>query len=121
MKAIQISLLWQQQKSMCKKIRVCSFALGINTLITHCVVTQHVLLIFFLFQQNQISDIIPAILSAEVVIAASNDWRLQETIIDHFRCFRYLTSSETIYNKIMPVLFNKLRRSVSLHPIFSCR
>lgn len=72
---------------------------------------------FLTFQQNQISDIIPAILSAEVVIAASNDWRLQETIIDHFKCFQHLTNSETIYQKILPVLLNKLRRAVS---VFVC-
>lgn len=66
------------------------------------------------FQQNQIADIIPAILSAEVVIASSNDWRLQETIVEHFRCFQYLTNSDNIFNKIIPVLFNKLRRAVSV-------
>ncbi|XP_052767740.1 serine/threonine-protein phosphatase 4 regulatory subunit 4-like isoform X2 [Mya arenaria] len=60
-------------------------------------------------KQNQIADIIPAILSAELVIASSNDWRLQEMIVEHFRCFQYLTNSENIYNKIIPVLMRKLR------------
>ncbi|WAR19771.1 PP4R4-like protein [Mya arenaria] len=63
----------------------------------------------FNFPQNQIADIIPAILSAELVIASSNDWRLQEMIVEHFRCFQYLTNSENIYNKIIPVLMRKLR------------
>ena len=67
------------------------------------------------FQQSQISDIIPAILSAEVVIAASNDWRLQEEIITHFVCFQHLTNSENIYHKIIPVLLIKLKRAVSCH------
>ena len=70
------------------------------------------------FQQSQISDIIPAILSAEVVIAASNDWRLQEEIITHFVCFQHLTNSENIYHKIIPVLLIKLKRAVSCHSHF---
>lgn len=65
-------------------------------------------------KQNQISDIIPAILSAEVVIASSNDWRLQETIVDHFKSFQYLTSSDNVYSKIIPVLLQKLRRARAL-------
>ena len=65
------------------------------------------------FQQSQISEIIPAILSAEVVIAASNDWRLQEEIITHFVCFQHLTNSDNIYHKIIPVLLIKLKRAVS--------
>lgn len=75
---------------------------------------------FLTLQQNQISDIIPAILSAEVVIAASNDWRLQETIIDHFKCFQHLTNSEILYQKILPVLLNKLRRAVSVFLFVHC-
>ncbi|XP_060560936.1 serine/threonine-protein phosphatase 4 regulatory subunit 4-like isoform X3 [Ruditapes philippinarum] len=65
-------------------------------------------------KQNQIADLIPAILSAEIVIAASNDWRLQETIIEHFKCFQYLTNSENIYHKIIPVLLIKLKRARAL-------
>ena len=68
---------------------------------------------FTSFQQSQISDIIPAILSAEIVIAASNDWRLQEEIITHFVCFQHLTNSENIYHKIIPVLLIKLKKAVS--------
>ncbi|XP_053409044.1 serine/threonine-protein phosphatase 4 regulatory subunit 4-like [Mercenaria mercenaria] len=65
-------------------------------------------------KQHQIADLIPAILSAEIVIAASNDWRLQETIIDHFKCFQHLTNSENIYHKIIPVLLIKLKKARAL-------
>lgn len=68
---------------------------------------------FVYFQQHQVSELIPAILSAEVVIASSNDWRLQELIIQHFKCFQHLTNSDNIYHKIIPVLLLKLRNAVS--------
>ncbi|KAL4238285.1 Serine/threonine-protein phosphatase 4 regulatory subunit 4 [Mactra antiquata] len=65
-------------------------------------------------KQHQVSDLIPAILSAELVITSSNDWRLQEQIIEHFKCFQHLTNSENIYHKIIPVLLLKLRTARAL-------
>ncbi|KAL3873913.1 hypothetical protein ACJMK2_036990 [Sinanodonta woodiana] len=63
---------------------------------------------------NAIAEIIPAILTAEIVISASNDWRLQEELMKHLVCLQDCTSSENIYNKVIPVLFNKLRTARAL-------
>ncbi|KAK3599632.1 hypothetical protein CHS0354_029090 [Potamilus streckersoni] len=63
---------------------------------------------------NAIAEVIPAILTAEVVISASNDWRLQEELMRNLVFLQDCTSSENIYNKVIPVLFNKLRTARAL-------
>ncbi|XP_050404688.1 serine/threonine-protein phosphatase 4 regulatory subunit 4 [Patella vulgata] len=62
-------------------------------------------------RMNALSEIIPAILSAEIVVFASNDWRLQESLMKSLSCLPACCNSEDIYCKVIPVLFQKLKTS----------
>ena len=59
------------------------------------------------------SDLLSALISAERVIFASNDWRLQEQFIDSLSSFTKLLSSEHIYHRLVPLIFDKLHNAVS--------
>lgn len=59
------------------------------------------------------ADLLAAILQCEQLIASSNDWRLQEMMIDRLSLLTKLFSSDQIYVKLVPLIFNKLHNAVS--------
>lgn len=59
------------------------------------------------------SDLLAALLSCEQVIFVSNDWRLQEQFIVSLSALTKLFSSDQIYNKLVPRVFDKLHHAVS--------
>lgn len=58
-------------------------------------------------------DLLTAILTCDNVIFASNDWRLQEQILENMSSLTQIFSSDQIYNKLIPHIFNKLHNAVS--------
>ena len=59
------------------------------------------------------SEIVPAILGSEPVIFGSNNWRLQEELMENLACLTRVYSSENLYQKVIPLLFQKLKIAVS--------
>ncbi|XP_067941326.1 serine/threonine-protein phosphatase 4 regulatory subunit 4-like [Watersipora subatra] len=53
-------------------------------------------------------DLLAALLSCEHVIFSSNDWRLQEELLESLSSLTKLFSSDLIYNKLVPRMFDKL-------------
>lgn len=60
------------------------------------------------------SDLLAAIMQCEQRIASSNDWRLQEMMVDRLSLLTCLFSSDQIHNKLIPLIFYKLHYAVSL-------
>lgn len=71
----------------------------------------------FLFQSGPLSDIIPAFLASENAVFASNNWRLQEMLMNNLSCLNKCYSSENIYNKVIPILRQKLIKAVRYHSL----
>ncbi|CAH1792525.1 unnamed protein product [Owenia fusiformis] len=57
------------------------------------------------------SEVIPALLHCEGVIFSTNNWRLQEEMMSQWACLPHCLTSDHIYNKFIPVVFNKLHRA----------
>ncbi|XP_022081590.1 serine/threonine-protein phosphatase 4 regulatory subunit 4-like isoform X2 [Acanthaster planci] len=55
-----------------------------------------------------LSDLIPALLSAESAAAASRNWRLHRDILDKYSHLPRCLTSDQIYSKIMPVIFRHI-------------
>ncbi|XP_014772993.1 serine/threonine-protein phosphatase 4 regulatory subunit 4 [Octopus bimaculoides] len=64
--------------------------------------------------ENQVAEIIPAIMAAESVIFSSYSWRLQEEFVLTLSSLPKWFNSETIYVKIMPVIYTKLKKARAL-------
>ena len=58
-------------------------------------------------------DLLTAILACDNVIFTSNDWRLQEQILENMSSLTQIFTSDQIYNKLVPHIFNKLHNAVS--------
>ncbi|KAL5008249.1 hypothetical protein ScPMuIL_013830 [Solemya velum] len=65
-------------------------------------------------KMSSLSEIIPAILSAELVVFGSNNWRLQEELMSNLSGLPRCLPSESIHQKIIPVLFEKLKNARAL-------
>ncbi|KAK3094055.1 hypothetical protein FSP39_023500 [Pinctada imbricata] len=65
-------------------------------------------------KSNNVSEIIPAILGSEPVIFGSNNWRLQEELMNNLSCFIRVYNSENLHNKVIPLLFQKLKTARAL-------
>ncbi|KAJ8311079.1 hypothetical protein KUTeg_011370 [Tegillarca granosa] len=59
-------------------------------------------------KMNSLSDVIPALLNSEVVIFGSNNWRLQEDFMTNLSCLIHCCNNETLYSKVIPILFQKI-------------
>ena len=67
-----------------------------------------------MFTILQVAGIIPALMAAESVIFSSFSWRLQEEFMLSLASLPKCFNSETVYNKMMPVIYYKLQKAVSL-------
>ena len=54
----------------------------------------------------------------EAVISSSSNWRLQAELIDKFCYLPGLFASDIIYQKIVPLMFQKLHNGVSNKTIY---
>jgi hypothetical protein len=54
----------------------------------------------FYFQLNVLNDVIAAVLNSEPVIFSSNNWRLQEHLMDNISCLIKCCSSDVLYHKV---------------------
>lgn len=59
------------------------------------------------------AELLTAILSCDNRIFSSNDWRLQEELLENMSCLTQIFSSDQIYHKLVPHIFNKLHNAVS--------
>lgn len=60
------------------------------------------------------NDLLQAVISCEQLISTSNDWRLQELLLDKLSCLTRIFSSDQIHNKLIPIVFHRLHHAVSL-------
>lgn len=65
-------------------------------------------------KSGPLSDIIPAFLASENAVFTSNNWRLQEMLMNNLSCLNKCYSSENIYNKVIPILRQKLLKARAL-------
>ncbi|XP_061165811.1 serine/threonine-protein phosphatase 4 regulatory subunit 4-like isoform X2 [Saccostrea echinata] len=65
-------------------------------------------------KSGPLSDIIPAFLASENVIFTSNNWRLQQELMESMACLIRCYSSENLYNKVIPILKQKLCKARAL-------
>lgn len=65
-------------------------------------------------RSGPLSDIIPAFLASENAVFTSNNWRLQEMLMNNLSCLNKCYSSENIYNKVIPILRQKLLKARAL-------
>ncbi|XP_062568664.1 serine/threonine-protein phosphatase 4 regulatory subunit 4-like [Saccostrea cucullata] len=65
-------------------------------------------------KSGPLSDIIPAFLASENVIFSSNNWRLQQELMESMACLIRCYSSENLYNKVIPILKQKLCKARAL-------
>lgn len=65
-------------------------------------------------KSGPLSDIIPAFLASENAVFTSNNWRLQEMLMNNLSCLNKCYSSENIYNKVIPILRQKLIKARAL-------
>lgn len=61
--------------------------------------------------ETQVTGIIPALMAAVSVIFSSFSWRLQKEFMLSLSSIPKCFNSETIYNKIMPVIYYKLKKA----------
>lgn len=90
-------------------LRTALLSLGLDWLCVICFV--------FFFQSGPLSDIIPAFLASENAVFTSNNWRLQEMLMNNLSCLNKCYSSENIYNKVIPILRQKLLKAVRYHSL----
>ncbi|XP_056021405.1 serine/threonine-protein phosphatase 4 regulatory subunit 4-like isoform X8 [Ostrea edulis] len=65
-------------------------------------------------KSGPLSDIIPAFLASENAIFTSNNWRLQQELMENMACLIKCYSSENLYNKVIPILRQKLSKARAL-------
>lgn len=65
-------------------------------------------------KSGPLSDIIPAFLASENAIFTSHNWRLQEELMRNLSCLSRCYSSESLYNKVIPILRQKLVKARAL-------
>lgn len=58
-------------------------------------------------------EVVSALLSAETVVFASNNWRLQEDMMNNMACLGKVCSSDMLYTRVIPVLLHKMKHGVS--------
>lgn len=97
--------------------RITLVCLQINCLRTALLSLGSVSFALFLFQSGPLSDIIPAFLASENAVFTSNNWRLQEMLMNNLSCLNKCYSSENIYNKVIPILRQKLLKAVRYHSL----
>lgn len=64
-------------------------------------------------KQSNSGELLAALISCEQVVFASNDWRTQEKFIDQMSAITKIFSSDQIYSKLVPRIFDKLHKAVS--------
>lgn len=64
-------------------------------------------------QLNNLSDLIPPVITCEHTVSQSNNWRVHEQLLQRFASFVKCFTSDQIYYKFVPVLFDVLHRNVS--------
>ncbi|XP_078315308.1 serine/threonine-protein phosphatase 4 regulatory subunit 4-like isoform X3 [Crassostrea virginica] len=65
-------------------------------------------------KSGPLSDIIPAFLASENAIFTCHNWRLQEELMRNLSCLSRCYSSESLYNKVIPILRQKLVKARAL-------
>ena len=66
-----------------------------------------------ILQLNNLSDLIPPVIACEHTVSQSNNWRVHEQLLARFASFVKCFTSDQIYYKFVPVLFDVLHRNVS--------
>ncbi|XP_052106296.1 serine/threonine-protein phosphatase 4 regulatory subunit 4-like isoform X8 [Mytilus californianus] len=61
-----------------------------------------------------LNDVIIAVLNSEPVIFTSNNWRLQEHLMDNLSCLIKCCSSDVLYQKVIPVVYPKIKSARAL-------
>lgn len=60
---------------------------------------------------NNLSDLIPPLIACEHTVSQSNSWRVHEQLLKSFASFVECFSSDQMYYKFVPVLFDVLQRN----------
>ncbi|XP_076099621.1 serine/threonine-protein phosphatase 4 regulatory subunit 4-like isoform X7 [Mytilus galloprovincialis] len=61
-----------------------------------------------------LNDVILALLNSEPVVFTSNNWRLQEYLMDNLSCLIKCCSSDVLYQKVIPVVYPKIKSARAL-------
>lgn len=71
-------------------------------------------IVLLYFQLNVLNDVIHAVINSEPVIFSSNNWRLQEYLMDNISCLIKCCSSDVLYHKVIPVVYPRIKTAVSI-------
>ena len=71
-----------------------------------------------ILQLNNLSDLIPPVITCEHTVSQSNNWRIHEQLLGKLASFVKCFTSDQIYYKFVPVLFDVLHRNVSTAWLF---
>ncbi|XP_071162317.1 serine/threonine-protein phosphatase 4 regulatory subunit 4-like isoform X9 [Mytilus edulis] len=61
-----------------------------------------------------LNDVILAVLNSEPVVFTSNNWRLQEHLMDNLSCLIKCCSSDVLYQKVIPIVYPKIKSARAL-------